>query len=191
MADDLKKKHALAYPDYQYQPRKPSEKKRRMTRRKLDILNNAKSRVITSVDGSPAAEEAVLNQGEEAEALPEFDRTYYGNISFDLGSEDVDNNTFKAMLEKHNASIDSTTNQASEEISPVLFNEVLASSQNDDNFFSSIVNYDKCSPTDDEIVEKLEEVTKDAARIERCMDFLKPKLTEQYWDKLKRGTKPS
>ncbi|PYH89060.1 mating-type HMG-box protein MAT1-2 [Aspergillus ellipticus CBS 707.79] len=33
LADDLKKKHAEAHPDYQYTPRKPSEKKRRASSR--------------------------------------------------------------------------------------------------------------------------------------------------------------
>lgn len=38
VADDIKKKHSEMYPDYQYQPRKPSENKRRMTRRKAAAL---------------------------------------------------------------------------------------------------------------------------------------------------------
>lgn len=38
VADDIKKKHSEMFPDYQYQPRKPSEKKRRMTRRKAAAL---------------------------------------------------------------------------------------------------------------------------------------------------------
>jgi hypothetical protein len=33
MAEEFKKKHAEEYPDYQYTPRKPSEKKRRATSR--------------------------------------------------------------------------------------------------------------------------------------------------------------
>ncbi len=38
VADDIKKKHSAMFPDYQYQPRKPSEKKRRMTLRKVAAL---------------------------------------------------------------------------------------------------------------------------------------------------------
>jgi len=38
VADDIKRKHSEMFPDYQYQPRKPSEKKRRMTRRKAAAL---------------------------------------------------------------------------------------------------------------------------------------------------------
>ena len=38
VADEIKRKHSEMFPDYQYQPRKPSEKKRRMTRRKAAAL---------------------------------------------------------------------------------------------------------------------------------------------------------
>lgn len=43
LAEELKKEHALLYPDYQYAPRKPGEKKRRMTARKLEKLREAQS----------------------------------------------------------------------------------------------------------------------------------------------------
>lgn len=39
MANAIKQKHQQSHPDYQYQPRKPSEKKRRMTRRKAVALS--------------------------------------------------------------------------------------------------------------------------------------------------------
>lgn len=38
LAQELKEKHAAQYPNYQYAPRKPGEKKRRMTARKLAKL---------------------------------------------------------------------------------------------------------------------------------------------------------
>ncbi|GAB7359580.1 hypothetical protein MBLNU230_g6766t2 [Neophaeotheca triangularis] len=38
-SESAKSQHALDHPDYQYQPRKPSEKKKRMTKRKLAALN--------------------------------------------------------------------------------------------------------------------------------------------------------
>lgn len=41
LAEDLKVKHTELYPDYQYAPRKPGEKKRRMTARKLEKLRAA------------------------------------------------------------------------------------------------------------------------------------------------------
>ena len=41
LADNIKTKHMLDHPDYQYAPRKPSEKKRRMTARKAAELARA------------------------------------------------------------------------------------------------------------------------------------------------------
>ncbi len=41
MADTIKQQHQQNHPDYQYQPRKPSEKKRRMTRQKAAALDPA------------------------------------------------------------------------------------------------------------------------------------------------------
>lgn len=54
-ADEFKKQHAIIYPRYQYQPRKPSEKKRRVTRRKSAMVptfekNNGGSLVLTLDD---------------------------------------------------------------------------------------------------------------------------------------------
>ncbi len=37
-AEDAKRQHAIDHPGYQYQPRKPSEKKKRMTKTKLAKL---------------------------------------------------------------------------------------------------------------------------------------------------------
>ena len=37
-AEEVKVKHAKDHPDYQYQPRKPAEKKRRMTKRKAEDI---------------------------------------------------------------------------------------------------------------------------------------------------------
>ena len=34
-AEDAKRQHAIDHPGYQYQPRKPSEKKKRMTKNKV------------------------------------------------------------------------------------------------------------------------------------------------------------
>jgi hypothetical protein len=44
LAEGAKKKHELEHPDYQYQPRKPSEKKRRMTKNKLAKLAQAQAK---------------------------------------------------------------------------------------------------------------------------------------------------
>ncbi|KAK4555259.1 hypothetical protein LTR86_007555 [Recurvomyces mirabilis] len=48
-AEEAKHQHELAHPDYQYQPRKPSEKKRRMTKNKIAKLAKAQA----EAGGSP------------------------------------------------------------------------------------------------------------------------------------------
>lgn len=53
LAEELKAKHAAQYPDYQYAPRKPGEKKRRMTARKLEKLRGAQHVQEASTFPSP------------------------------------------------------------------------------------------------------------------------------------------
>ncbi|WEW57504.1 hypothetical protein PRK78_002971 [Emydomyces testavorans] len=47
LADEIKRKHAEDHPDYQYAPRKPSEKKRRSTSRRDGISSAAKNVQLT------------------------------------------------------------------------------------------------------------------------------------------------
>lgn len=72
-ADDFKKQHAIIYPRYQYQPRKPSEKKRRVTRRKSGA----------------------------AAIVPGFKTNNAGNLVITLDN-DLDDETFQAMLHSYN-----------------------------------------------------------------------------------------
>ena len=50
MAEKFKAEHALQHPEYQYTPRKPSEKKRRKTKGKGDAID---SETVTDGAGSP------------------------------------------------------------------------------------------------------------------------------------------
>jgi hypothetical protein len=54
-ADKIKKQHAIDNPGYQYAPRKPSEKKRRMTARKLQKL-----RATRRASGSPSSSDVEM-----------------------------------------------------------------------------------------------------------------------------------
>ncbi|KAK5087060.1 hypothetical protein LTR05_004231 [Lithohypha guttulata] len=55
LAQELKAKHAVQHPNYQYAPRKPGEKKRRMTTRKLAKLREARNLQETSTFPSPGS----------------------------------------------------------------------------------------------------------------------------------------
>lgn len=75
-ADDFKKQHAMIYPNYQYQPRKPSQKKRRVTRRK----------------------------SEAAAIVPDLKMNNAGNLVINLDA-DLDDATFEAMHHNYNITL--------------------------------------------------------------------------------------
>lgn len=119
-AENVKQEHSAKYPGYQYQPRKPSEKKRRMTRRK--------------------AAEALLSgeSFEDSQAIvPKFDETVTGNPTFELGDQGLDDETLHDMLKDFNASIINPADG-----NAVLYYEDEEESQNETNFFSSILDID-------------------------------------------------
>lgn len=66
LAEELKIKHAAQYPNYQYAPRKPGEKKRRMTARKLFRLREnqglQESSTFPSSDSTAATADASFGQ---------------------------------------------------------------------------------------------------------------------------------
>ncbi|KAF2150469.1 hypothetical protein K461DRAFT_295749 [Myriangium duriaei CBS 260.36] len=81
-ADRMKLQHEKDYPDYHYQPRKSSEKKRRMSKRKASKSNNE----------SPAVRELqkYILSSPSPPALPEvsFDADGIGNVVFDPSDSD-------------------------------------------------------------------------------------------------------
>jgi hypothetical protein len=56
LAEQLKKEHALKYPNYTYKPRKPSEKKRRISKKKAAALASTEN-LEEYVDSSLSAEQ--------------------------------------------------------------------------------------------------------------------------------------
>lgn len=59
LAENLKAKHAAQYPDYQYAPRKPGEKKRRMTAKKLEKLRG--TRIVQEASTFPSPESSSIS----------------------------------------------------------------------------------------------------------------------------------
>lgn len=93
-SEDVKAQHAKSHPDYQYQPRKHSEKKRRMTKRKAEALASAASQ------SSAIANETTAGFLE----MPSFDFSTNGqaaSFTFDPAQENQIE-LFNSMLENHN-----------------------------------------------------------------------------------------
>jgi hypothetical protein len=172
-ADSLKKKHLVAHPDYQYQPRKASEKKRRMTRRHEDhtssggnlttgdfvheptdipndiVLEHAgvpDDSVLepTDVDCSVPNVETTAMETPNVETapteIPTFNTTPAGYPTFDLGDDNFDDDTFAAMLENFNATLDNNTGSFP---SAVIYSDPTEEAQNDFNLFNTFLHFDE------------------------------------------------
>lgn len=156
LAEQAKEKHLLEHPDYQYRPRKPSEKKRRMTRRKAMALVAASPGPSTTADSVVAsypatqASEAVVGHdspGNEMEygiaaPAPAMEITEYGNAVFNFGAEDFNDASFEKVLDDFNngvmAAMPNLQGIAAPTGTPVLHNELSQDAQNDFNFYSGI-----------------------------------------------------
>ena len=133
-ANILKKKHLEAHPNYQYQPRKPSEKKRRMTRRREG--NSSSAAIATKLDSvEPSIENVDVDHG-----VPEFETTAAGTPLFDLGDINYDDETLTTMLANFNASLSNTRNNLP---GPVLYSEPTEEAQDDYNLFNIFLHFDK------------------------------------------------
>lgn len=143
LAQKLKVKHFLEHPDYQYQPRKPSEKKRRMTRRKAAVLaesEQTKSSSSINADGTPNGAEKSTTM------VPDLYKTLGGKAVLELGDENMDDETFAAMLEKYNQAIPPANTPATiaarNNGNPVvIYDEPTEAAQTDANFYSSVFGY--------------------------------------------------
>lgn len=134
MAEDIKKEHLSAHPNYQYQPRKPAEKKRRMTRRKAEILN---------------AQAKSSNNPTDTATAPAFEKTPTGNVVFTLGDDSIeDDATLMVMLQKHNEDLIAFTTHYDETAAPVLFHERSEEAQNDASFYGNMLNFDEMFTTE-------------------------------------------
>lgn len=150
LAQKLKVKHFLEHPDYQYQPRKPSEKKRRMTRRKAAALAESEHVKSSSSANVTPADGTLPNAEQSTTMIPDLPKTRGGNLVLELGDEAMDDETFAAMLEKYNRSIPPantpTTIAARNNGKPVvIYDEQSERAQTDANFYSSVLDYNPFS----------------------------------------------
>nr|CAI59780.2 mating-type protein MAT1-2-1 [Dufourea flammea] len=134
MAEKIKKEHLSAHPNYQYQPRKPAEKKRRMTRRKAEKLNAQAESSKTPTDTA---------------TIPAFEKTSTGNAVFTLGDDSIkDDPTLMAMLQKHNRDVMASTTHYVEPAGAALFSERSEEAHDDASFYGNMLNFDEMYPSE-------------------------------------------
>lgn len=150
-ADDLKKKHMEDHPDYQYQPRKPAEKKRRMTRRKAEAVSNHDG----PLEGASAQQASAPIETplaiESSTVFPMFEKTPAGNPVMTFGAENFDDETFENLLKEYNESVTAAHPRAEEFSHQVLYSERTKEARDDftfnqgdmDALFDGVVELDK------------------------------------------------
>ena len=173
MAEALKKQHFREHPDYQYQPRKAVDKKRRMTRRKIQALTtvSASSSVVPSSTASalvePEAEKKI------SPTLPEFPKTENGNVVLNIGDEDLEDETFAQMLQNYNATVLPMAHQIGQfegnDFSAVLSSGVSQEALYDSNYYLSMVDFNKDCKSTDELAAEMDEILKGATTTEEML----------------------
>ncbi|MCJ1385714.1 hypothetical protein MMC17_008837 [Xylographa soralifera] len=168
MAEDIKKQHQRDNPGYCYQPRKPTDKKRRMSKKKAAALANmaealtststtSLSAITTSTSGTmsatnvnsasvPTISANAASQGVDCSAsAQELQKTTSGNFVLTLGDEDVDDNQLLNLLESYNQTIRSPLLPHLERITKtpaVIYSERSEENQNDTNFFDAGLDFE-------------------------------------------------
>ncbi|MCJ1255863.1 hypothetical protein MMC24_003681 [Lignoscripta atroalba] len=185
MAEALKKKHLMEHPEYSYQPRKPSDKKRRMTRRKAAVLADLSETVLLTDTTTPttvntSSSESTTSPGTEYVSdmatpdvngfdkeedvqpamLPKFETTQAGNIMVNIGDEDLEDQELAAMLDAYNKDIPAPSTARTRFLqsttTPVLYAERSEAAQNDVNFYSSMIDWDTIDRENDEAIARIQ-----------------------------------
>ncbi len=171
LAEKLKRQHFLEHPDYQYRPRKPSEKKRRMTRRKAmaSAAGSSQSAAVKAgalvpsavpqvpqipqapmgpiLPGGAVLQGGMTTNATSSSALPEMELTSDGNLSFSLGEESITNKDLYEFLGTYNAGMpDAMTNTSQAMVpggTPVLYDELSQDAQDDFNFYSGLMSFNE------------------------------------------------
>ena len=146
LAKKAKARHLLQHPNYQYKPRKPSEKKRRVTRRKNTASANAIHSESASPD-KPAANSIEASSGEVVVPVPEVPKNSAGNAMLELGNQDIDDEIFEKMINEYNQSSSTPPQRnyvntiiAEATTTPVIYGELSEDAQNDANFYLAVQN---------------------------------------------------
>lgn len=172
MANEIKKKHLQNNPDYSYQPRKPSEKKHRMTRHKAAVLAGMTDDLIlpsSSVQVPSSLTASVVQSGPTNSApisstgthyqqitlstdelpfgFPDFERTEAGNAIVNIGDTDLSDTALSAMLNTYNthqpAMVSPNLQHAVDLSSPVIYMEDDEVSASDKSYFKDLLDLDQ------------------------------------------------
>lgn len=151
VADEIKKKHFQDNPEYSYQPRKPSEKKRRMTRRKAAVLagmtdtlfaSSSSVQISSSSAFAPPSDELLVDD-------PAFERTQSGNAIVEIGDADISDAMLTAMLHDFNKDQPAIVfpnpdgQIVADRVPSITYMEDDEVSASDKNFYLNLVDYDK------------------------------------------------
>ena len=138
-AKQIKAQHFAQHPNYQYKPRKPSEKKRRVSRRKNAASANAVHSESASMGTRVAHSVEVTSPESLADPIPEVHTNSAGNAMLELGDPNIDAKTFEKILDHINQSstaqpsrIQTVLTEAT--TTPVIYDEKNQESQNESNF---------------------------------------------------------
>ena len=175
-AEVLKLKHLKDHPEYSYQPRKPTEKKRRMTSKKAAVLAEI-SDVLMSSNTMDFATSSVLsssleitNDAHHTEAAPvahttapsTLNQTEGGNAIFTLGDADLDDEEFAAMLEAYNNNLNITINPLQAMLPPaaqnppIIYSERVGEEQDNFNFENNAIDWNEFLVEADQFASELE-----------------------------------
>lgn len=189
----LKKKHFEDNPNYQYHPRKPHEKKRRMARKIRAHHKDNEGLLSTSTGipsteiGAPGLEDFDFSFDFETTPapLPEFDTTPAGNVVLTLGDENIDDATFEAMLREYNSTANVATAPGNA-MASVLSTEPLGETEEDFHFLTSVLNFDAMAPVDAEVDAAYMKVFGTVLKLDEVWHSLNYQEQGEVWDDVNR-----
>ncbi|KAI9819212.1 MAG: hypothetical protein M1827_007368 [Pycnora praestabilis] len=177
IAESLKRQHSKDHPQYQYQPRKPSEKKRRMTRRKAAVLAGASVSSTTASDNSissnvsslpvsspgaldPSVDTTFLDTDDNFQfdvpiAIPDFEEAPSGELLLTLPTDEL---VFAQMIENFNNTLATAPAQdpmlMGDSALPLSFPTDVSLDDNDHYF--NLIDWSQLERNNEEVRERLE-----------------------------------
>ena len=173
MAEALKQQHVRDHPGYQYQPRKPVEKKRRMTRRKYAALAKMSTvpGIVPPATMSPPVDPYV--EEEAVPTLPEFSKTKEGNVVLGIGADAVGVGMFGQMLQQHNSNVQPLNHQVGQiqanDFSAIHSTGVSSEVIAERDYLASIWENENAGTTKDELASGMGETLKDCYTLAEMM----------------------